>query len=218
MLSWQYFFDEIYLINLDKRHDRYMASLRQLDDYGINFKRIAAVEDTESGARGLRDTMLLIFNESLEKNHSNILVLEDDFEFIKEVIWVDEVMNAVVKELPENYLLAYMGGQPTGGFQSYYSAHLLPVFKYFATQSVIYSRQAIKEIMLTREMGYPIDNWLVDNIQTLGNCYAINPMLCSQRPCKSDIGGTFIDWRPFMDMRHEQQIAELNNRLNANIR
>lgn len=214
MLSWHNFFDEIYLINLDKRHDRYLNSVRQFDDFGINFKRISAIED-EQGAKGLRDTMLLIFQEVQEHNYSNILVFEDDFLFIKEKLWIDEVMNAVVNELPPSYLLCYLGGQPTQGFPSYYSAHLLPVKGYFATHAVMYSRQGVNEIM-AKQMDYPIDNWLVKEIQEgVGNCYCIHPMICTQKPDYSDIGKAYIDWRPFMDTRHEQKIAELNFKLNG---
>lgn len=217
MSFWQNFFDEIYLINLDKRLDRYKESLRQLESCETNFKRISAIEDNESGARGLRDTMLLIFNEALKNNYKNILVFEDDVEFVVEPFWVGETIKAVVEELPENYFICYLGGQPTGGFRDYYSAHLLPVNKYFATHAVMYSQQGIKEIM-ARGLGYPIDNWLVDNIQTEGNCYCVHPMLASQRPDMSDIGKTFINWKPFMDTRHNQQINELNQRLYANKR
>lgn len=214
MLSWQYFFDQIYLINLDKRHDRYLHSVRQFDDYGIDFKRVAAIHDEESGARGLRDTMLEVFEDAAKKDYNNILVLEDDFVFVKEPQRFHEVMNAAVLELPPNYRLFYLGGQPTAGFSNYYSSHLLPAVKYFATHAVAYSRQVIKEILL-KEFDYPIDNWIVANIQTLGNCYCVHPMLASQRPDMSDIGKTFIDWRMFMDARHQQKVNELNNKING---
>jgi hypothetical protein len=188
--------------------------VRQLDDYNINFKRISAIED-EQGARGLRDTMLHIFNEAIDNNYAHILVLEDDFLFVKEKLWVDEVMSNVVKELPENYLLCYLGGQSTIPFSNYYSGYLIEVKGYFATHSVIYSRQGIKEIM-TRGLGYPIDNWLVREIQeSIGHCYCVHPLLCGQRPDYSDIGKANIDWTPFIQMRHETRIAELNDKLNG---
>lgn len=214
MLSWHTFFDAIYLINLDKRQDRFLHSVQQFDDYGIDFTRVKAIEDSE-GARGLRDTMLLIFDEAQRRNFNNILVFEDDVQFVKEKSWIDEVMNCVVHELPENYLLCYMGGQATIPFSNYYSGHLIPVKGYFATHAVMYSKQAIKEIM-ARGMEYPIDNWLVSEIQgKVGHCYCVNPILASQRADYSDIGKNNIDWNPFIIPRHEQRIAELNNKLDG---
>lgn len=207
---WVDFFDNIYLVNLVKRTDRLLQSVEHLDEYDIPYTLFNAVEK-ENGAEGLRDTMNLIFEDAIQNNYSNILVLEDDCLFITEKIWVDETMKNVVKELPENYWLCYLGGQATGGFQNFYTSHLLPVIKFFSTHAVMYSKQGIKEI-LSINLGFPIDNWICENIQTQGNCYCTYPMLASQRPGVSDIGKEFIDWRPFMDIRFNQKINELNAR------
>lgn len=204
-MSWTDFFGQIYLINLDKRLDRLSESLSQLDEYNIPFKRISAIEDKESGARGLRDTMLLIFNEAIENNYESILVLEDDFQFVENP---NSFMGEVVKQLPENWHMVLLGCQPTTGFHYRKSANLLNLQKAYATHSVAYSKQCIKEIM-AREMGYPIDNWLCDEIQVMGQTYCTYPFLCTQRPGHSDIGKTYIDWRPFMDGRYNQKLAEM---------
>jgi len=207
---WINFFSKIYLVNLAKRRDRLFETAEHLEKYEIPFSLFTAIEKPD-GAEGLRDTMNLIFDEAIENNYPNILVLEDDCEFIKEKIWVDETMNGVVEQLPENYLLCYLGGQATGGYSGFYSGNLLPVTKYFATHAVMYSLQGIKEIK-ARNLGYPIDNWLVDNIQTQGRCYGIHPLLASQRAGYSDIGKAEINWFPFIVPRHEQKINELNAR------
>lgn len=202
---WTDLIGQIYLINLDKRMDRLSESLSQFEEYEIPFKRIAAIEDKESGARGLRDTMLLIFNEAIEKDYESILVLEDDFQFVENP---NSFMGEVIKQLPENWHMVLLGCQPTTGFHYRQSDNLLNLQKAYATHSVLYSKQCIKEIM-TRGMGYPIDNWLCDEIQVLGQTYCTYPFLCTQRPGHSDIGKTYIDWRPFMDGRYNQKLAEM---------
>ena len=209
---WLNFLDKIYLVNLSFRTDRLLAATEVLEKYEIPHQRINAVHDAEQGARGLRDTMLHIFNDAIENNHENILVLEDDVVFVVDKEFVDATMNQVVKQLPPNYFLCYLGGQPTAGFPNFYSDNLLPAIQFFATHAVMYSKQGIKEIM-TRGLGYPIDNWMVSNIQTQGNCYCTNPMLASQRPDKSDIGGQFISWVPFIDQRFQQKLNELHGRV-----
>ena len=202
---WTDFFGQIYLINLDKRMDRLLNSIDQCLEYNIPFKRISAIEDKESGARGLRDTMNIIYQDAIDNNYDAILVLEDDFLFVENP---NSFMGEVVKQLPENFHLCFLGCQPTNGFQYRYSANLLNLQKAFATHSVIYSKQCIKEIM-SMGMGYPIDNWLVDNIEPLGQTYCTYPFLCTQYESFSDIGRTMINWQPFMQPRYEQKLAEM---------
>lgn len=207
-MSWTDSIGQIYLLNLDKRMDRLSDSLKQLDEYNIPFKRISAIEDKENGARGLRDTMLLVFEDAIKNSYESILVLEDDFEFVENPETVESTMSGAIKQLPESWHILFCGCQPTNGFQYRHSANLLNLQKAYATHSVLYSKQGIKEIM-AREMGYPIDNWLVDEIQVIGHTYCTYPFLCTQREGESNIGNTYIDWSPFMQPRYQQKLAEM---------
>ena len=207
-MSWTDCFSKIYLINLDKRMDRLLASIEQCEKYEINFKRISAIENEINGAIGLRDTMLLIFQDAIDNNYENILVLEDDFMFVENKETVDSAVSGAMKQLPENYHILLLGCQPTSGFQYRHSANVLNLQKGYSTHSVVYSKQCIKEIM-TRGMGYPIDNWLCDEIQVLGQTYCTYPFLCTQTPGVSNIGNQYIDWSAFMQPRYEQKLAEM---------
>lgn len=208
-MSWKAFIDKVYLVNLAHREDRLLESAKLLEEYDIPYTVFPAIEDREQGARGLRDTMLLIFKEALENEFDNILVLEDDVKMVEGKQTFHYTMDNAVKQLPENYHLFYLGGQPTSGYASVYSAHLLPAINYFATHAVCYSRQGMKEI-LAMGMDFPIDNWIVKELQPSGNCFAVNPILASQRAGISDIGGgNFMDWGPFIVPRHNQKVAEI---------
>lgn len=210
-MNWTGFFSQIYLVNLGKREDRLLEITEHFEQYEVPFKRVEAIEKP-NGAEGLRDTMLLIFEDALKNNYDNILVFEDDCKFVVGKDIVDDVMNKVVKQLPENYLLCFLGGQPSGGYSSFFSPNLLPVIKYFSTHSVAYSKQGIKEIM-SRGMGFPIDNWFVDEIETLGNCYAVDPILCTQREGFSNIGHAEINWDLFIVPKHNQEVNKLRAKL-----
>lgn len=207
---WTNFFDEILVINLSKREDRLLQITKDFEEYEIPFTRVPAIED-EQGARGLRDTMLGIFKDAIEKNHKNILVFEDDCKIVTDKFWFDDTINKAIEQLPGNYHICYLGGQMSRKPTHFHSPNLLPVVQYFATHSVMYSLQGMKE-MMAREMGYPIDNWMVEEIQKLGHTYAVHPLLCSQYAGFSDIGHNFIDWNPFIIPRHAQKIAEMNGR------
>ncbi len=206
-MSWTKFFDEIYVINLSKREDRLLQITEELEYYDIPFKRISAIEKS-NGAEGLRDTMIEIFKEAQEKDYDNILVFEDDAKGVVGKEETDLVMSKVIQQLPPNYLMCFLGGQPSAGFTSFYSPNLLPVTKYFSTQSVMYSKQGINEIM-SKDFGYPIDNWFVDTLQVIGRCYCVDPMLFTQRAGFSDIGRAEINWDVFMTPKHQQEVNKL---------
>lgn len=205
---WTNFFNKIYLLNLQKREDRLLDSAKLLDEYSIPYEVFCAIEDKSQGARGLRDSVLLIFKEAVEMNYDQIFIFEDDIMFVEPPEILHYTMNEAVKQLPENYHLLYGGGQPTSGYAYSYSNNLLPAINYFATHAVGYSNQAMKEI-LSMGMDFPIDNWLVKEFQIFGRCFAVNPILCSQRPGFSDIGQSEINWDVFITERHNQKVAEM---------
>lgn len=209
-MNWTNYFDAIYLINLLKREDRLLQMAEQFSNYDIPYKRVGAIEK-HKGAEGLRDTMLDIFNEAQEKGYENILVFEDDAKFVLQKQLVDETMGKVIKQLPENYMMCFLGGQPTGGYTRFHSPNLLPVNKYYSTHAVMYSKKCINEI-LARELGYPIDNWYCDVLQPMGGSFAIDPILCTQRAGYSDIGKNEINWDLFIQPKHEQEINKLRSR------
>ena len=205
-MEWVNKIGRIVVLNLSHRTDRLLFITEQFEKYSIPFGRVEAIYDIEQGARGLRDTMCKLFKEELEKGTEHLLVFEDDCLFVEGVDTFHEAMNKVMEQLPENYHCIYLGGQLTSRITNFHSANLIPVTKYFATHSVIYSRDAMQQ--MRESMGFPIDNWMVDNLQTLGKCYATFPLLTSQIEGYSDIGKNRIDWNPFIVPRYEQKIGE----------
>jgi len=205
-MDWINKIGRITCLNLLKRHDRLLDFTEQMEKYQIPFERINAIEDAEQGARGLRDTMVNLFNEEISKGTHSLLVFEDDAEIVESVDMFHHMMNKVMTQIPENYHMVFLGGQPSGKVSGMVSPNLFRAYKYFATHSVIYSLQGMREI-ISRGLDFPIDNSMVETMQPLGHCYAVNPLLCSQKPGFSDIGKNFIDWRPFIDARYKQKFS-----------
>jgi len=210
-MSWVNKIDRIVLLNLNIREDRLLQCAEQFEQYGIPYERVTAIHDPEQGARGLRDTMVKVFNEAIESNIDNLLVFEDDVLFVESPSAVDDTMNKVLSQLPENYDMCMLGCQPTAGFTHFFSPNLLPVQKAYSTQAVLYSKKGIKEIM-ARGMGYPIDNWMVDEIQIMGHTFTTYPLLASQREGFSDIGKAKINWGPFIVPKFQQKLNEMRAR------
>lgn len=210
-MSWVSKIDRIVLLNLNIREDRLLESAEQFENYSIPYERVTAIHDPEQGARGLRDTMKLVFEKALQDGIDNLLVFEDDVKFVQGVEVFDDTMNKVMEQLPENYDMCMLGCQPTGGFSHFFSPNLLPVQKAYSTQAVLYSKKGMKEIM-GKDFGYPIDNWFVDEIQIAGHSYCTYPLLASQRPGHSDIGHNFINWDVFITPKFEQKINEMRSK------
>lgn len=209
-MEWINKIDRIVVLNLSHREDRLIFITEQFEKYSIPFDRVEAIYNEQQGAQGLRDTVCKLFREELEKGSEHILVFEDDCKLITSETDFHETMNKVMSQRPEKYHMIYLGGQMSHRITRFHSENLIPVQKYFATHAVMYSRDAMQQMV--ESMGFPIDNWAVDNIQIMGFCYAIHPILASQIKGYSDIGKNEIDWHPFIVPRHEQRINEYRAR------
>ena len=85
-------FEKIYCINLSSRTDRWDMCLRQFSKFGMSdVQRFDAVKYNHpklsaktNGHIGCTLSHYNIIKEAKLKNYSNILVLEDDFIFLKE--------------------------------------------------------------------------------------------------------------------------------------
>ena len=69
------YFNKIFLINLDKRTDRWESAQKELDKIGIleRTKRFSAIENTISGAQGCSASHLGIINHAKESELKNVL-------------------------------------------------------------------------------------------------------------------------------------------------
>jgi hypothetical protein len=206
-MQWHDKIDEVYLINLSERIDRYCDFVKQADEYNIPFTRFEAIDNKQYPAHGLRDSMVTIFKDALGKGHERIMVFEDDALIIEPLF--NDILTSALEQLPDNFHILYGGCQPTCGYKDgFYSHNLLRVRKGYATHHCIYSRAAM-EILTTSYWEPPIDNWIVEHMQGLGNCYAIHPFLTTQSAGFSNIGKSEIDWNPFLSVRHNQKVLEL---------
>lgn len=215
-MIWTKFFDKIFLINLAKRKDRLEQAAEQLNRYSIPFERVEAIEDI-NGAEGLRLTMVGIFEDAIKKGYKNVAVFEDDVDVIEESI--NEVMEVVIKDLPEEYDICYMGCQLCRVPESFHGEHLLKAKAMFATHAAMYSNKGMRQILLNNFTA-PIDNAIVATVQNFGNCYAVYPILCSQIVSHSDIytAELVLDWKPYIEGKYWKQIEAMkqNGTFNPN--
>lgn len=209
-MEWQNKISRIVVLNLPERDDRLLDFAKQAEQYNIPYERISAIKDTQ-GAKGLRDTMVLLFNDCISMGLENCLVFEDDAEIVASPPVFDDTMNKVVSQLPGNYWMCFLGCQITGSISHYHSPNVIQATMMFSTHAVLYSLQGMKEIA-GRDFKYPIDNFYVSDIERYGHSYCTYPLLCSQKPGYSDICQNEISWVPFIDAKYQQKINEFHAR------
>jgi hypothetical protein len=192
------YFDMTYVINLDKRKDRWEHMEVQLKNSGINnYTRMSATvvsdkqtkdiphhkfkmhniqerfkKDYVKGAVGCRRSHLRCIQDAKEKGYEKILILEDDVE-INPAIHSDLSSN-----LPSisDWQMLYFGGD--------YQEHN----KTFQTSSYAINSSLYDEVINNLEAsGEEIDFYYVNNIQPKIRCYRFQPQLITQLKVDSDI-------------------------------
>jgi GR25 family glycosyltransferase involved in LPS biosynthesis len=112
------FFDKIYLLNLDRRNDRFFNIQNHLDKRKIKYIRFSAIDyrnlEIKNKIYHKKFTIkehacllshLEIIKEAKKYNYNNILILEDDIIFHKEFNKYTNILN----EIPETWDLIYFG-------------------------------------------------------------------------------------------------------------
>lgn len=99
-------------------------------------------------------------------------------------------------ELPEDFDMLYLGGNLTNGDPEYFSEHLCKVRHVWTTHAVIMKRtvmEFISDHYIPRVDGM-FDDWLARRVHPYFNCFCVNPMVCWQRPSRSDLWNVEADY------------------------
>ncbi len=195
---------KILVINLKHRQDRLKQVVEELGKYAIPFQLIEAIPN-ETGALGLLQTMRLIFQKAINEDTKELLLFEDDVLFLNDPnVFMDECL----KQLPDDYDLLFLGGNPTQQFTGFYSPNLLPVSRMFSTHAVLYSRKAMERFLELGEL-IPLDVRIMVPIQQQGKSFCTYPLLCTQRAGHSDIENRDVDWDFAISKRYNFLVNQL---------
>ena len=75
-------FDHVFYINLDKRVDRREHMEGQLIRYGMSGERVPGIYTPNQGIVGCGYSHLAVLRLAKQRGYANVLIMEDDFEFI----------------------------------------------------------------------------------------------------------------------------------------
>lgn len=103
--------DHIYYINLDERKDRLENILKQvklLDKESIKTTRISAIKN-DIGAIGCGLSHIKTLEDAKKNNYKQVIILEDDFEFILDKDEINKILDYFLNEVNE-YNICLLAG------------------------------------------------------------------------------------------------------------
>lgn len=206
------FFDGIYCINLDERTDRWKHAQEEFKKAGILDKviRFSAIRDVD-GRLGVIKSNLAIIKIAKEKKLKNVLIFEDDVEFI-----VDNPQEVLAKSIQQieniKWHLFYLGAN-THQKLIKFKRNLILLKKAFAVHSMAYSELMYDDfIRKYNKLEYInnyddiLDVYLATKIQEKYVCLMTYPMMTTQMNSYSDIEHKVVNYS-FIEERYKNNIS-----------
>jgi len=198
------YFDKIYCINLDRRKDRWEETENELKKWGLldQVERYPAVDGVSldnpysinNGELGILTTHINLISDAKEKNYENVLILEDDIEFTKNIINVDKYMELV----PTDWDMIYFGGNHNkhmGKRVDMINDKIIKLNETYGIHCVAINNSMYDVILKTiPKIMKPIDVYYSD-LQKSYECYGFNPSIALQRVGYSDIQNKVMDYK-----------------------
>jgi GR25 family glycosyltransferase involved in LPS biosynthesis len=200
-------FDRIYVINLDKRIDRYKSFQNEAQKIGLeNVVRFPAINAKELGftKRDLDNPGLIgcfmshyfILQEAVINNYERVLIFEDDATFVE---GFNERLTYSLQELPADWELVYLGYTERYGLHTYKSriAESITIPNDpWGTQAYMLQGAGIRIMYENlKEIRDHIDIQMSRYICNKLKAYEIFPTLCPQSGAQSDISIPMVRFR-----------------------
>lgn len=203
------YFDHIFVINLDRRADRWDHARSELEKLNIKAERFNGYDkpiyDTvPNGNMGCTASHRALLEVIAYHRWRRVLVFEDDFVSLFDD--VNEKFEAMIGEVPENWDLLYLGGHYAEPPISRVSPHVIRCGRMMTTSSYgITWQQARRMAPYISGIG-PIDS-LFSGFAPDNNFYIFQPRLFAQWTSHSDLCDHTRDNVPCMtDTRHENMV------------
>lgn len=207
--------EKIFIISLPERLiDRLIPLIDYLKSIDMSYWAYQATKNT-NGKLGLLLTMEKLLTESMYAEFEQILVLEDDCNFI-----VDDVKEQIEKcllQLPKDFDCLYLGVNLFQKNVELYSENLIKLESGYATHAIIYSKKGIRKVLeaiRSKKLNqWALDEIMVKLIQPQGSCFAAYPMVVTQSNGYSDIEKKEIKYDRFLTDRFKERTAHLKKNL-----
>jgi GR25 family glycosyltransferase involved in LPS biosynthesis len=196
-------FEHVFVINLDRRPDRWDFITNQLKSVGIEAERVSGVDGdlldphpkigngwNHKGQAGCVLSHRKVINLAKSRGYKNILVIEDDNVFTRDF---NTLFENYWKQVPENWDLLYFGGSHLGVLKPV-NINIGRCTKSFTTNMYAMKDTLFDTILnlipeTDKELEMPIDVYfsLIQSRPEQYNCYVFKPHLVWQDSIFSDI-------------------------------
>lgn len=121
--------DHIFYINLDKRNDRKIRIENEISKIDPNLKKTTRISGIEyngpfvnndhrnKGAIGCSLAHIEVLKKCIENNYDNVLILEDDFEFIVDINTFNEYLEHFYTNISDYYMIMLNTGHNSNNFR-----------------------------------------------------------------------------------------------------
>lgn len=204
------YFDEIFCINIDERTDRWELAQKEFEKIGIldKVQRFSAIKE-DDGRLGVIKSNLEIVKYAKKNKLNNVLVFEDDVEFLVDPN--EYLKKAISQASGLKWSLFYLGAN-THTKLIKIKPNLILLKNAFAVHSMAYSNLVYDKFIrkyeginkITRH-GDILDVYLAQEIQAKDVCLMVNPLLTTQRDSYSDIEKKIVSYK-FIEERFKKNI------------
>jgi glycosyl transferase family 25 len=195
-------FDEVFYINLEHRVDRKLEIESELDKIGLKYKRFNAIKN-KNGAIGCAKSHLELIKYARDNKLKNILIFEDDFQFIisKDIFWkninyfINKCVDYDILLLGSNYMES-----------NNYDDKLLKIIDAQTASCYLANEKIYDKLIKVWEQGlinleetnisqlFACDqSWKI--LQPEGNWYTFKNKIGIQRPSYSDIEQKIVNYK-----------------------
>lgn len=203
------YYDKVLVINLARRTDRWANCLRQLQKFGITAERFEAYdgvmsEGRVSGHAGCTSSHRGVLELISHNRWPRTLVLEDDFEIVHGDF--NQRFSDIIKEVPDDWCVAYLGGHYQEAPQYRVSPHCIRINGMLTTSSYGITYAMARKMAPYIGGAAPIDI-LFHPFLKANKCYILQPRLMVQSRGWSDIREEDSNNALAMsDTRHENMV------------
>lgn len=197
-----------WVINLDKRVERWYYVREHLHEMGIKPTRFSAIE-AKPGWQGCRDSHLRIL--SMTPPNDIVAIYEDDVKFLEP--W-ESVLKSI-SQLPPLWDCLYLGASPQEP-QKRIDANLFRIKNSLCMHAIIWNRRdggAVDYILSQRDRIKKIDVFVSQEVMPRFNCYVTYPICATQTEGYSDIAkmatGSWIiehSYNEFINGTHRRKL------------
>jgi len=212
--------DKIFIINLETRTDRKNEMIKELKKHNIqnyefynadrpsipdiiewnnnycnhvitSFRTMQKFLRYQIGCLGCLKSHLGVCKLALERNYKNVLILEDDTQFIHNL----DILTGFTCQINNEYDMLYLCGSHHGVRETV-SKNIVKTAKTHTTGSYLITENAMKYLVNNiQSYSKEIDVYYADEIQPIFNCFCTSPHITKQRDGFSDIQQSVVSYK-----------------------